>query len=96
MHAASSRWKSLWLALIRVGTESRPLMVNVGPNSLRVHGLSFRSAQELEALLRVVKPAHLRIVPTADAEYAHVHGALEAVQRAGGANMGLIGNERFD
>lgn len=96
MPAASIWWKSLWLALIRVGTENRPLLVNVGPNSLGVHGLSCRSAQELEALLRVVRPAHLRIVPTGDAEYAHVAGALQAVQRVGGAHIGLVGNERLD
>lgn len=88
------RWlKLLKLVALRVGTDARPVLIHVPSNSYEIDGLSFATAADLEIFLLRFKPAHARVLPSKDASYEHVRGAVAAAQKAG-THLGLVGNAR--
>jgi hypothetical protein len=82
----------LALKLRRFGSAARPMLIQIPPESYKIHGLSFETGAELESFLVAFKPEHVRLLPTKLTTYEHVADAMRAVQKVG-ANIGLVGNE---
>ena len=81
------------LKLHGVGARGKPLPLDVSQNRYSIDGLLFQTPHELEDFLLRYKPAHVEVLPTKDAKYAHIAGAMRAVQKVG-AWTGIIGHEK--
>jgi len=58
-----------------------------------VDGSLFPNSAALEAYLLDRRPARIYVIPAKDATYAQVRDALLAIQRVGGVEVSLTGEE---
>jgi biopolymer transport protein ExbD len=70
-----------------------PMRLYVREASYEINGDLFPNSAALEAFLRDRKPARIYVVPARDATYEQVRDALVAIQRVGGVDVSLTGDE---
>ena len=76
-----------------MGSQDKPLRLDVPSDGYGIHGLSFQTAQELEDFLVKFRPSAVDVrLPNKDVKYAHVAAAMRAIQKVG-AWTGIVGHE---
>jgi len=81
--------------LIQVERIQLPLDVYVRQDgTIEADGQVFREAEGFRKFLLTRRPATAQIHPERTTPYEAVRSAMDAIQRAGGIDMGLVGNEQ--
>jgi hypothetical protein len=79
--------------LIQVQRIQEPLDLRLLDGGLyEAGGRTFANATELESFLREYKAVRIHLLPSKGVAYKQVEAALKAIQSAGGADIGLVGN----
>jgi biopolymer transport protein ExbD len=73
-------------------SKARSLLIHKATYELE--GKLYSNSADLEAALRLLKPTKVRVMPDKDSTYERVQIALAAIQRVGGIDIGLSGNEQ--
>ena len=66
----------------------------IHPTTFEFQGKIVRTGAELEARLHEVRPAMIVVRADAGVKYEQVGTVMEVIQRIGGIDIGLVGNER--
>src|SRR5262249_23366594 len=81
------------LKLRRAGSSARPLRVFVSLGRYEIEGWPFRTVDELGSFLLAYRPGHVRISGNKTMKYKEVAVVIGALQKIGGADLGIIGHE---